>query len=149
MNTVKSNSFRMSRISKLIFGAIVIISLSSYVIHTRYFVDEEEKDKVILAMAMSFLDNLHYQTLTINNDFSEKAFDIYIKRLDYNKRFLLQSDVKELDQYRNKIDDEIKADSFDIYNLANQMLDTRRDEVEEFYPDILDKPFEFSKDEGV
>ena len=139
----------MNKISKLLLGAVVIFSLSSYVIHSKFFIDDEEKDKVILAMAMSYLDNLHYQSLAINNDFSEKAFDLYIKRLDYNKRFLLQSDVKELEQYRNKIDDEIKADSFDIYNLANEMLDTRRDEVEEFYPDILENPFDFSKDEGV
>jgi len=139
----------MSKISKLFLAAIVIISLSSYVVHSKFFVDDEEKDKIILAMAMSYLDNLHYQTLPINNEFSQKAFDLYIKRIDYNKRFLLQGDVKELEQYKNKIDDEIKADSFDIYNLANEILDIRRSEVEEFYPDILEKPFNFSKDEGV
>ena len=60
----------MNRISKLLLGAVVIISLSSYVIHSRFFVDDEEKDKVILAMAMSYLDNLHYQSLAIDNDFS-------------------------------------------------------------------------------
>ena len=139
----------MNKISKLLLGAVVIISLSSYVIHSRFFVDDEEKDKIILAMAINYLDNLHYQTLAINNDFSQKAFDLYIKRLDYNKRFLLQSDIKELGLYRNKIDDEIKSDSFDIYKLANEMLDIRHSEVEEFYPDILEKPFDFSKDESV
>ena len=139
----------MSKISKLLLGAVVIVSLSSYVIHSRFFIDDEEKDQVILSMAMGYLNNLHYQTLAINNEFSQKAFDLYIKRLDYSKRFLVQSDIKELELYRNKIDDEIKADSFDIYNLANEMLDIRHAEVEEFYPDILDNPFDFSKDESV
>jgi len=139
----------MNKICKLLLGVVVIISLSSYVIHSSFFIDDEEKDKIILSMAMGYLDNLHYQTLELNNDFSEKAFDMYLKRLDYNKRFFLQSDVKELENFKDKIDDEIRAESFELYNTANEILDIRHTDVEEFYPDLLDKPFDFSKNEIV
>jgi carboxyl-terminal processing protease len=137
----------MKKIYKILLGTVVIISLSSYVIKSNFFVSEEEKDKVIISMAMGYLENLHYQNLAIDDKFSEDAFELYLKRMDYNKRYYLESDVKELEKYKFEIDDEIKAESLEFYLLANELLNKRRVEVEAFYSEILASPFNFSENE--
>lgn len=137
----------MKKFNKIVIGIIAIVSLSSYVIHSRIFIDDTQKDKIIISMAMGYLENLHYRNLEIDNDFSKNAFDLYIKRMDYNKRFYLQSDIKALEEYKLKIDDEIKSESLNLYNKANELLELRRSEVEDIYTELLSKPFNFSKKE--
>jgi len=137
----------MKKFNKIIIGTVAIIFLSSYVIHSRFIVNDQEKDKIIISMAMGYLENLHYQSLQIDDEFSKNAFDLYIKRMDYNKRYYLQSDIKELNEYKLKIDDQIASESLDLYHRANELLEIRRLQVEGFYSDILSKPFNFSKNE--
>ena len=76
------------------------------------------KNQLILDILMSGLNNAHYAPLTVNDDFSRKVYDLYLERIDYNKKFLLQSDVDAMNQYREKIDDEITKGSFDLFNLS-------------------------------
>lgn len=134
---------------QIVAGLLVVISLSAFVVTKKVWVNDQDKNKVILSMAMGYLENVHYQKPTINDDFSKNAFDQYIKRMDYNKRFYLQSDIKELDAYRERIDDEIKEETFNFYSLANQKLDERRSQVKSFYAELLEKPYDFSKEEQI
>jgi carboxyl-terminal processing protease len=96
------------------------------------------------------LDALHYSPVTINDEFSEKVYNLYVnKRLDYTKKFLLQSDVDQLSKYRRSIDDEILSENgkFELYNLSVELLKKRIKEREVWYKEMLSKPFDYKKDE--
>ena len=80
------------------------------------------KNELLLDMLMSALNQAHYNPLKINDDFSEKAFNLYLKRLDSNKKFLLQSDVDALAKFRRQIDDEVNTGSFEFYNLSYELI---------------------------
>ena len=54
----------------------------------------------------------------INDDFSEKAFKLYIERIDYGKRFLLQEDVENLSKYKKELDDAMKNIDFAFLDLS-------------------------------
>ncbi|OFX72381.1 MAG: hypothetical protein A2X12_05030 [Bacteroidetes bacterium GWE2_29_8] len=107
------------------------------------------KDKVILQTILKILNSGHYQPLPIDDSLSIKSFDVYIKRLDYNKVFLTQSDIDELSKYKYKIDDEIINGTFELFNLSNKLILKRIEETEGFYSKILDTPFDFNVDDSL
>ena len=111
--------------------------------------DDSNKDKLLVELVSVVLDKLHYDPKIIDDDFSKSVYDDYIKAIDPQKRFLLKSDIENFDQYKLLIDDQIKSSSIDFFNLTYETLMLRVDEVESFYIDILDNPFDFNIDEDL
>jgi len=111
--------------------------------------DDPNKDKLLVELVSVVLDRLHYDPKIIDDDFSKSVYDDYIKAIDPQKRFLLKSDIENFDQYKLLIDDQIKSSSIDFFNLTYETLMLRVDEVESFYIDILDNPFDFNIDENL
>ncbi len=83
----------------------------------------------------------------MNDSLSSVIFDRYLKTLDYNKVYFLQSDIDEFDKYRFKLDDDIKAGdlqpAYDIFNRFKKRIVERTEYVNK----LLDKEFDFTKDE--
>lgn len=90
---------------------------------------------------------MHYSPKEINDKFSESVFNEYIKRIDYFKRFLLQSDIETLKKYQDKIDDQILENSLDFFEISNDLIVKRIKEAEAYYKEILAKPFDFTENE--
>ena len=111
--------------------------------------DDPNKDKLLVELVSVVLDRLHYDPKIIDDDFSKSVYDDYIKAIDPQKRFLLKSDIEKFDQYKLLIDDQIKSSSIDFFNLTYETLMSRVDEVESFYIDILNNPFDFNIDENL
>ena len=105
------------------------------------------KNQILIDMLMSSLNQAHYSPLKIDDDFSEKAFTLYLKRLDNNKKFLIQADVDALAKYRKSIDDEITNGTFEFYDLSNTLITKRIKEKENWSKKILEKPLDFKTDE--
>lgn len=119
----------------------IVISLSSFTLY------QFGKNQLLLEMLMSALDQAHYSPLKIDDEFSEKAFTFYLKRLDTNKKFLLKEDVDALAQYKQRIDDEIQNGNLDFYNLSIKLIAQRIKEKENWSKEILLKPLDYSVDE--
>ena len=120
---------------------IVVISLCSFT----FF--QFEKNQILQDMLMSVLNQAHYSPLKVDDSFSEKTYDLYLKRIDINKKFLLQSDVDAFNKYKKNIDDEINAGTFDFYKLSADIIAKRIKEKENWAKEILAKPFDYSVDE--
>src|ERR1017187_8116427 len=71
-------------------------------------VKNTNKNQVLLQVLMDELKNDHFAPLELNRQFSEKLFDLYLKRLDNRKEFLVQEDVDALKKYRDQLDEEVK-----------------------------------------
>ncbi len=119
----------------------IVISFSSFTLY------QFGKNQLLLEMLMSALDQAHYSPLKIDDEFSEKAFTLYLKRLDTNKKFLLKEDVDALAQYKQRIDDEIQNGNLDFYNLSVKLIAQRIKEKENWSKEILSKPLDYSVDE--
>jgi len=107
------------------------------------------KDQLIQQSMLQGLSEVHYHPQEINDDFSNRIYDLYMKRLDYNKKFLLKEDVSKLEKYRNQIGDEIRANTFDFFNLSYDIITQRIAEAQSYYKDILSQPFDFTVNENV
>ena len=136
-----------------IFGLVVsgIISLIIYfeVSNFKFSSDEPNKDRLLVDLVSYVLDKLHYDPKIINDDFSIKVYDEFIEAIDSQKRFLLESDIDMLSKYRLLIDDQINSSDITFFNAAYEALINRISEVEEFYDEILDEPFNFDIDEEI
>ena len=136
-----------------IFGLVVsgIVSLVIYfeVSNFKFSSDEPNKDRLLVDLVSYVLDKLHYDPKIINDDFSIKVYDEFIEAIDSQKRFLLESDIEILSKYRLLIDDQINSSDITFFNAAYEALINRISEVEEFYDEILDEPFNFDIDEEI
>ena len=136
-----------------IFGLVVsgIISLIIYfeVSNFKFSSDEPNKDRLLVDLVSYVLDKLHYDPKIINDDFSIKVFDDFIEAVDSQKRFFLESDIEMLSKYRLLIDDQINSSDITFFNTVYETLKNRIFEVEGFYEDILNQPFNFNLDEQI
>ena len=78
---------------------------------------------MILTGVMKFMDQVHYNPKMINDELSVVIFDKYIEALDSRKRFLTQEEVDELAQFRDKIDDQIKIKTFEMFEMSNELIE--------------------------
>jgi carboxyl-terminal processing protease len=96
------------------------------------------------------LTKRHYLDIDVNDTLSSKLFDRYMTTLDLNKNVLLQSDVKEFEQYRTQLDDAMLAGNLDagfqIFNRYRDRLTQRLRVVVRDLPTMV-KGFDFTKDE--
>ena len=136
-----------------IFGFVIsgIISLVIYfeVSNVNFSSDEPNKDRLLVDLVSYVLDKLHYDPQIINDDFSIKVYDDFIDAVDSQKRFLLKSDLELFSQYRLSIDDQINSSDIAFFNVVYETLKKRIDEVENFYGEILEVPFNFQINEEI
>lgn len=114
-----------------------------------YIKQNDTGEEILLKVIKENLDHMHFAPLSMDNSLSERAFDHYIEFIDGNKRFLLQSDVDKLAEYKDQIDDQTLAGRYDFFNASLNVLNKRIDVCQGFYKDILAKPFSFDTDETV
>lgn len=91
----------------------------------------------------------HYSPKELDDDYSSRIFDAYIKVLDPNKVYFTQQDMDGFEKYRTKLDDLIKKRdvevAFDIFKLYRQRLDQRTD----YILDLVDTDFDFSQTDSI
>jgi len=108
---------------------------------------DPEKDKILLGLVKYALTQGHYQPQDINDEFSKAIYIDFIEGLDPAKRFFTQEDINSFEIYKDKIDDEIKAEKLTFYRTVSKKYLQRLQESKGFYKEILKYPFDFTKDE--
>lgn len=108
-----------------------------------------QKDKVLQQLLFQGLTMAHFAPQTVDDAFSEKAYALYIERLDYGKRYFLTEDIEEFNAYRTLLDNQYLAGQTDFFDLTQKRYFQCIAEVEEDVFKILDKPFDLDKKETL
>nr|WP_317168677.1 carboxy terminal-processing peptidase [Blattabacterium cuenoti] len=108
---------------------------------------EQEKNHLILKTIYKTLHFLHPNPIPINNNFSQKVYNKYFEKLDNQKRFFMQKDIKDLSFYKNKIDDFWIHGDPTFFNIVIKCFYQRIKESESICFQILKNPFDFNKEE--
>lgn len=111
--------------------------------------NDDQRRNLLLDLVSFALQTGHYSPVNMNDDFSSKAYNLYLERIDFNKRFLIAEDIKDLKKYEFKIDDAAKQKDWTFFDLSYKLIRKRIGEVRDIYTDILAKPFEFTADEYI
>ncbi|GHA75955.1 carboxy terminal-processing peptidase [Pontibacter akesuensis] len=134
---------------KIILSVLAVILVTGSFILTKSDDVPEGKNEILIRALMQGLSQGHYQPEKVDDSFSKKVFKLYLDRLDYNKKFLLASDVAKLRQYETAIDDELRQGAFKFFDMSADLIEQRTKESKAYYKEILAKPFDFSKDEKI
>ncbi len=110
-----------------------------------------EYGKTTQAIMDQLLRN-HYSHIQFNDSFSGKMLDGYIKSLDGSRMYFTQTDIAEFEQYRTKLDDQLKAGDvktgYLMFNRYNQRLIERLVySIKRVETDPTD--FDFTADESI
>jgi carboxyl-terminal processing protease len=127
---------------------VILIAVASCSFTSKSF-ETNDKDKLLLDLITYVLQRGHYEPKDINDDFSVSVFEDFINVLDPTKRYFLEEDILEFEQYKFQIDDQIKNTDIAFFNLVYDRLMKRMGEAKTLYREVLDTPFNFSEDESI
>ncbi|MEQ9320443.1 MAG: hypothetical protein RIF41_14855, partial [Polyangiaceae bacterium] len=112
-------------------------------------VDRDPREPLLAQGVGSFLSREHLRHRTIDDATSREAFAEYLERLDSGKLFLLGSHEAELRKLESHMDDELEAGNLKLARIGAGLLRERRKAVAAMVASILEKPFDFARDESV
>ena len=125
-----------------------LIAFASCSFTSKKFDDNPDKDKLLIQLITYVLDNGHFNPQDLNDSFSENVFEDYLNQLDPFKRYFYESDIKEFEAFKTQLDDQLKDYDVAFFNLTHERLLKRIEESKAIYAEILEKPFDFTKDES-
>lgn len=137
------------KVMLIILTAAAALLLVNTLVTTTFTQVQPNRVQFLSQLIHSGLESLHYSKKKIDNDFSEKAFNEFLKVLDPNKYYLLQKDVDEFQKYKDDVDDQFADGTTELMDLAEKRILERIGEVRDFYEELLSKPFDFSVDESL
>ena len=114
-----------------------------------YMKAQDEGESILLQAVNMSLQGAHYDPPLVDDAFSQKAFDLYLKNIDANKRLLLASDTVQLVNYRNEIDNEINDGTYKLFNLSLELIQKQTKSTEGYFEEFLAHPFSFIENEEV
>ena len=133
-------------ITSALLSALLIGSVPAFAVQPKLKLSDitiptaSEANQLATKRATTRLTQSHYRKISLDDAFSEKIFDRYIKNIDFSHNTFLQSDVDELRQkYGAKLDDQLNqgdlSAAFDIYDVMMK----RRYERYAYALSLLDK----------
>ncbi|WP_343667494.1 carboxy terminal-processing peptidase [Chitinophaga sp.] len=139
----------MRRMKVIIPVVLITISMGVLAFSKLRKEDPPGKNEVIIGLVGQILKDGHYQPKAIDDKFSKDVFEKFLKNLDSEKKFFLKSDIENLKPLSTHIDNELMGEPLDCFNAVNDLIKKRVAEAAALYPEILAKPFDFSKEEKV
>lgn len=110
-------------------------------------ISQEPQHATAAKRVTSYFTRSHYVPVKLDDSQSVKAFDLYLKNLDFYRNVLLQSEVDEFSKNRGKFSDALqKGDlrfAFDMFNHTMKQRSERFD----YAVSLLDKGFDFTTDD--
>ncbi len=128
----RSTNFKLN-----IFGSSDTVTVA----HPEQYMSTEDQ------MILTILSRYHYRKFQLNDSLSNVIFKRYLKSLDYNRIYFLQSDIDNFQKYRYQLDDDIKTGNVNPAFVIFNVFRDRMNERIEYAKKLLNKGFDFKKDE--
>ena len=110
---------------------------------------DPDKEKVLLEIVKYVVERGHYNSIDLDDNFSVKIFDDFISKLDPQKRFFTVNDIRQLNRYKYKIDDQIKNYQLEFFEETYKTYNQRVSDAKLFVDKVFETDFDFSEDEFI
>ncbi|MBC8343540.1 MAG: carboxy terminal-processing peptidase [Bacteroidetes bacterium] len=136
----------MLRFRRLVIFTVFI----PFFLHTSFTPPSLTEQRTRLVQVLfDLVRSAHFTFPEINDEYSERVFNLFIERIDIGKRFLTQDDVDQLSMYKSEIDDQVRNSTFEFYDLAVRLQSDQILRVKKYYHEYLNNPFDFTKEEFI
>ena len=127
MKNIKTFSLLCSAVCLFLFTSISIAAINPSTEIDR------KRNRLIGYILSKQLPPLHFSGKELDNELSKAAFHLYIKQLDFQKRFLLKEDVKQLEAFAPYIDNNLAGGHITLpdtgYDILNEKINIVKDLV--------------------
>lgn len=107
-----------------------------------------EQQSTVVKTVASLISTYNYKKVALNDSLSTIIYNRFIKSLDENHNYFLAADVKDFDQYKTVLDDDIKnGDLSHVFYIFN-VFQKRYAERYSYSLAELKKDFDFTKNES-
>ncbi len=138
---------------KKIYACILITGIAACVAVAFSFIQKnekpaelkpEEKHELVCREIVNLVTNFNYKKVSLDDSLSSVIFDAYIKALDGNKVYFLESDIHEFESYRNQLDDMLRMGDINIpFQIFNRYIQRYTNRIQ-FMLDNLYLPADFT-----
>jgi carboxyl-terminal processing protease len=91
---------------------------------------DQKRNRIIGYILSKQLPSIHFSDKVFNDELARAAFHLYIKQLDYQKRFLLKKDVEQLEAFAPYIDDNLENGRITLPDTGYDILSEKIDLVQ-------------------
>lgn len=137
------------KIKSFLIFALLIGVASLFAFYPKKNTDPSDRDSIILRSIVSFIEQVHFRPLPLDDNFSKNVYNDYLTVLDGGKRFLIKDDINRLNDYEEKIDDEIREGNLDFFNTSYTLVNNGILRAKTMYQDILTHPMSFHDADSV
>lgn len=115
----------------VVFVAL-FLALSVNAVATDYTVSDipkltpESQHKAASRRIASYFTRYHYSQVELDTAMSQQIFDRYFEQLDYNRMFLLESDIERFKKYRDSFHEKLIAGELEVAFAIHQVNLERR-----------------------
>ena len=140
---------------KKIFLALFIVAALSCRANPRvdpqvdgsYNLTPDPQQEVVAKDLVEFIENYHYKKVSVNDSLSSVIFDNLLKELDEGRNYLLASDIKDFEQYRSTMDDDLRKGDLSVMFRMFNVSRKRYDERIRYSLTQINKKFDFTSNE--
>ena len=97
----------------------------------------EGQEQAVLRLVHDAVSGGHYQSVEVNDAYSEEVMEAFMDSYDGEKRFIQQEDVNRLMAYELRLDDMLEDSDLTFFNLSQEIWQKRFQEAQGLYRDIL------------
>lgn len=107
-----------------------------------------EQEAIVCKEVTEMITNYNYKKIKLNDSISTVVYNRYLKALDENHNYFLESDIKDFSQYKNKLDDDLQnGDLNPVFYIFN-VYQKRYNERIKYSLDQLNKNYDFNQQES-
>lgn len=110
---------------------------------------DDSKTKEIIKNVRRTLSYLHFSPQEVNDDFSQRAFNGYLQKLDPYKTYFKGSDIKAFSAYENKMDDFFNNEDLTFYYQSIDTLYNRVEELKNLTTKSLQEPLDYNAEDKL
>jgi len=133
----------------LFFSLMALLGMAILVGFYAPPVDNTEKEAMLMHRMIGGLNQLHFNPVEVDDEFSQRVFKDYLDRIDGGRRWITKKQLAEVAPFKTLLDDEAKVGTYQFFDKSLTMLDAGIAKARAYYPEILAKPFDFTKSEKL
>jgi len=103
--------------------------------------DTKAKARIIVRMAEKF----HYSPRAVDDEFSKALWEDVLESIDPFYIYLKPADLKELEAFKTKLDNELKGESWEFLKVLEKRLSNSAAEARKFIEPLLSKPLNYTQ----
>jgi carboxyl-terminal processing protease len=107
----------------------------------------DQQQSLVVKEVASLITSYNYKKVRLNDSLSNVVYNRYIKSLDENRNYLLETDIKEFDRFKNVIDDDLKTGNLNNVFYIFNVYQKRYLERINYSLAQLDKVYDYTKNE--